>query len=62
MLLACHVTNATAQSVQLARFYNYWYNGGREQKLGLTAEMADVVKKAEDSVQEAVSDKLSKSK
>ena len=31
-MFACHATNATAQSVQLARFSNYWYNGGREAK------------------------------
>lgn len=29
-MFACHATNATAQSVQLARFTNYWYNGGKE--------------------------------
>lgn len=37
LLFACHMTNATAQSVQDARFVNYWYNGGREKKLGITA-------------------------
>lgn len=36
LLFACHFTNATAQSIQEARFVNYWYNGGREKKLGLT--------------------------
>ncbi|KAF8078639.1 hypothetical protein FPV67DRAFT_1616124 [Lyophyllum atratum] len=35
LLFACHMTNATAQSIQDARFVNYWYNGGRETKLGL---------------------------
>lgn len=38
LLFACHFTNATAQSVQDARFTNYWYFGGREKKLGLTQE------------------------
>ncbi|CAE6474760.1 unnamed protein product [Rhizoctonia solani] len=34
LLFACHATNATAQTVQLARFVNYWNLGGREKKLG----------------------------
>ena len=38
LLFACHLTNATAQSVQEARFVNYWHFGGREKKLGLTPE------------------------
>jgi hypothetical protein len=29
------LTNATAQSIQEARFVNYWYYGGREKKFGL---------------------------
>ncbi|KAG6857545.1 hypothetical protein H0H87_000144 [Tephrocybe sp. NHM501043] len=37
LLFACHFTNASAQTVQDARFYNYWYNGGREKKLALEA-------------------------
>lgn len=40
LLLACHATNATAQSIQEYRFVDYWYNGGREKKLaeqGITA-------------------------
>jgi len=37
LLFACHITNATAQSIQDARFVNYWYNGGREKKLGITS-------------------------
>jgi hypothetical protein len=35
LLFACHATNATAQSIQEARFVNYWYYGGREKKHGL---------------------------
>jgi hypothetical protein len=35
LLFACHFTNATAQSIQDARFVNYWYYGGREKKLHL---------------------------
>ncbi|KII86441.1 hypothetical protein PLICRDRAFT_44034 [Plicaturopsis crispa FD-325 SS-3] len=38
LLFACHITNFTAQSVQEARFLNYWYNGGREAKLGIAQE------------------------
>ena len=33
LLLACHVTNTTAQLTQGYRFVNYWYRGGREKKL-----------------------------
>jgi len=32
LLFACHITNATAQSVQGGRFIDYWYNGGKERK------------------------------
>ncbi|KAF8640820.1 hypothetical protein AX17_000469 [Amanita inopinata Kibby_2008] len=35
LLFACHFTNAAAQSMNDARFVNYWYMGGREKKLGL---------------------------
>jgi hypothetical protein len=38
LLFACHATNATAQTIQDARFFNYWYNGGREKKLGITGQ------------------------
>lgn len=38
LLFACHATNATAQSVQEARFLNYWHNGGREARYGVTRE------------------------
>jgi len=37
LLFACHLTNATAQSVQDVRFFNYWHRGGREQRLALRA-------------------------
>lgn len=32
LLFACHATNATAQSIQLGRFINYWHMGGKEAK------------------------------
>ncbi|KZV77660.1 UPF0041-domain-containing protein [Peniophora sp. CONT] len=52
LLFACHATNATAQSVQGARFLNYWYNGGKEKKEAL--HIADVVKPAKEEVAAAV--------
>lgn len=33
LLFACHLTNATAQSVQEVRFVKYWHMGGRDKKL-----------------------------
>ncbi|KIJ68470.1 hypothetical protein HYDPIDRAFT_24743 [Hydnomerulius pinastri MD-312] len=38
LLFACHATNATAQSIQEARFVQYWYYGGREKKFGLAGD------------------------
>jgi mitochondrial pyruvate carrier 1 len=32
LLFACHSTNTIAQSVQGARFVNYWNFGGKEKK------------------------------
>ncbi|KDQ63562.1 hypothetical protein JAAARDRAFT_29583 [Jaapia argillacea MUCL 33604] len=33
LLFACHFTNATAQTVQGARFVNYWYMGGKDTRV-----------------------------
>lgn len=33
LLFACHLINATSQSIQGGRFVNYWYMGGRERRL-----------------------------
>ncbi|CAG7847649.1 SubName: Full=Related to FMP37-Found in Mitochondrial Proteome {ECO:0000313/EMBL:CCA73541.1} [Serendipita indica DSM 11827] len=33
LLFACHATNATAQTLNDARFVRYWYMGGRDEKL-----------------------------
>jgi len=55
LLLACHATNTTAQSVQGARFINYWYNGGREAKLTKTVEAA-VIDDAGNSTKVGVED------
>ncbi|KAJ4486104.1 hypothetical protein J3R30DRAFT_1455584 [Lentinula aciculospora] len=55
LLLACHLTNVTAQSIQLYRFNEYWNRGGRERKLGLTGVAQDAAKDAKISVSEAVS-------
>jgi len=54
LLFACHLTNSTAQSVQDARFVNYWYNGGREKKLGMTGKIDDVADNAVGKVTAAV--------
>ncbi|KAL0951215.1 hypothetical protein HGRIS_007938 [Hohenbuehelia grisea] len=54
LLFACHATNATAQSIQDVRFVNYWYNGGREKKLGITGELKDDVSKVKGKVTEAI--------
>ncbi|KAF5374737.1 hypothetical protein D9758_000298 [Tetrapyrgos nigripes] len=62
LLFACHATNATAQSVQLTRFVNYWYNGGREEKLGLTGAVQDATNEVKDSVTEAVKTAQDKAK
>ncbi|KAJ3758682.1 hypothetical protein EV360DRAFT_43370 [Lentinula raphanica] len=64
LLLACHMTNVTAQSIQLYRFNEYWNRGGRERKLGLTGAAQDAAKDAKTSVVEAVNavqDKTKKS-
>ncbi|KAE9408093.1 UPF0041-domain-containing protein [Gymnopus androsaceus JB14] len=54
LLLACHLTNTTAQSVQLYRFNEYWNRGGRERKLGLTGAVQDAATDVKTSVTEAV--------
>lgn len=54
LLFACHLTNATAQSVQDARFTNYWYFGGREKKLGLNQESEHSSSEATGKVIDAV--------
>jgi len=48
LLFACHATNATAQSIQGARFINYWYMGGREKQLGPGGEVVAAMKGAAD--------------
>ncbi|KAF9076272.1 hypothetical protein BDP27DRAFT_1285182 [Rhodocollybia butyracea] len=55
LLLACHLTNLSAQSVQLYRFNEYWNRGGRERKLGLTGIAEEAATDAKTSVTEAVS-------
>ncbi|KAG1864223.1 hypothetical protein DFJ58DRAFT_206297 [Suillus subalutaceus] len=51
LLFACHLTNGTAQSIQEARFVNYWYYGGREKKFGL--DKGPVTQAIEESQAEA---------
>jgi len=43
LLFACHATNATAQLVQEARWYNYWHLGGREKKHPVGSTVGDAV-------------------
>lgn len=54
LLFACHLTNATAQSVNDARFVKYWHMGGREEKLGLTQTPETENKFEEGKVTEAI--------
>ncbi|KAJ3888059.1 hypothetical protein GG344DRAFT_54463 [Lentinula edodes] len=63
LLLACHMTNVTAQSIQLYRFNEYWNRGGRERKLGLTGAAQDAAQDVKTSVAEianTVKDKAQK--
>ncbi|KAJ3863068.1 hypothetical protein EV359DRAFT_43877 [Lentinula novae-zelandiae] len=63
LLLACHMTNVTAQSIQLYRFNEYWNRGGRERKLGLTGAVQDAAQDVKTSVAETantVKDKAQK--
>ncbi|UZJ54232.1 hypothetical protein CBS101457_003552 [Exobasidium rhododendri] len=39
LLLACHLTNASAQFVQGTRFIKYHYMGGKEEKEGSITKM-----------------------
>lgn len=56
LLFACHFTNAAAQSVQAARFTNYWYMGGQERQLGIAAPVPSVT----EAVKEAAADAKAK--
>ncbi|CAO1635513.1 unnamed protein product [Jaminaea pallidilutea] len=38
LLLACHLTNASAQLVQGGRFVNYFYLGGKEKRMDQKAQ------------------------
>ena len=51
MLFACHLTNATAQSIQEARFVNYWYYGGSEKQYGLDKDGKGPVTQAIEATQ-----------
>ncbi|KAI0651889.1 UPF0041-domain-containing protein [Trametes meyenii] len=55
LLFACHATNASAQSVQLGRFVNYWYLGGKDKKVAPAAQQA--VEATQDTAKAAVSSK-----
>ncbi|KAI0348085.1 UPF0041-domain-containing protein [Trametopsis cervina] len=43
LLFACHATNSTAQTIQLARFTNYWYNGGKEKQDALKGPVTQAI-------------------
>jgi mitochondrial pyruvate carrier 1 len=58
LLLACHATNATTQSIQGIRFINYWYNGGREAKLAKAGEGPNAAEAMIDSVKVKVEEKV----
>ncbi len=49
LLFACHATNATAQAVQLYRFGNYHYLGGKQ-----IAQVKDAAHKVQDKAAGAV--------
>ncbi|KAF9535318.1 UPF0041-domain-containing protein [Crepidotus variabilis] len=51
LLFACHATNATAQTVNDIRFYNYWYRGGREER---QAQEGKILPAVESKVLQAV--------
>jgi len=53
LLFACHLTNATAQLIQEARWANYWYMGGKEKKHPVGSQIEGVVGKAEEGVEKA---------
>ncbi|KAL7421678.1 hypothetical protein Q5752_003447 [Cryptotrichosporon argae] len=59
LLFACHATNATAQTVQVGRFINYWYMGGRERKHPVAAKL-DGAKGAVEGVVEGAVDSAKK--
>ena len=54
LLFACHATNSIAQSVQGARFTNYWYMGGRERAHPVTSRIEDGANAVKTSANEAV--------
>jgi hypothetical protein len=54
LLFACHATNFTAQSIQDARFAQYWYMGGREKARPIAAPAADAGEAIKTSVSDAV--------
>ncbi|KAF9056144.1 hypothetical protein BJ165DRAFT_1431209 [Panaeolus papilionaceus] len=53
LLFACHLTNATAQTVNDIRFYKYWNMGGREKKLAERDLEAGTTSKVLEAVQES---------
>lgn len=61
LLFACHSVNFTAQVTQGYRFTQYWYMGGREQRLSAQAEdAASGVSEGATKLAEGVKEGLSK--
>jgi len=50
LLFACHATNATAQTIQEIRWFNYWHMGGREKKHPVGSQLEGAVGKVEEGV------------
>lgn len=54
LLFACHATNFLAQSVQDARYVNYWYLGGKEARQSTIENKAEEVKgKVTEAIEQA---------
>ncbi|KAI0825100.1 UPF0041-domain-containing protein [Trametes gibbosa] len=57
LLFACHATNATAQTIQLGRFSNYWYFGGRDKAIESKPVTQQVVEVTQDAAAKVVASK-----
>jgi len=51
LLFGCHIVNFSAQTTQGYRFVNYWYRGGRDEKL--KDQASDALTQAKDVVKDA---------
>lgn len=53
LLFACHATNASAQTIQDARFVNYWYMGGKDKSAAAGEPKGKVLEAVEAAREEA---------